>query len=71
MKNCCEKCDAPTGLMGLAYICSFECTFCEACTGAMAGVCPNCQGQLVRRPTRKKKPAQVLAARIKGRMLGN
>jgi hypothetical protein len=33
-----------------AYICTFECTFCPACTRAMAEVCPNCGGELVRRP---------------------
>lgn len=36
-----------------ARICSFECTFCEACsTGKLSGVCPNCGGELVRRPVR-------------------
>jgi hypothetical protein len=36
-----------------ARICSFECTFCEACaTSTLAGWCPNCGGELVRRPVR-------------------
>lgn len=36
-----------------ARICSFECTFCEACaTSKLSGVCPNCGGELVRRPVR-------------------
>jgi hypothetical protein len=50
----CECCDAdlapdqPGG-----FICSFECTFCEACAnGRFGGACPNCGGQLVARPTR-------------------
>jgi uncharacterized protein len=36
-----------------ARICSFECTFCAACAAErLAGVCPNCGGELVRRPIR-------------------
>jgi len=36
-----------------ALICSFECTFCQACgTGVLNGHCPNCGGGLVARPTR-------------------
>ncbi|MGI9234957.1 MAG: DUF1272 domain-containing protein [Woeseiaceae bacterium] len=36
-----------------ATICSFECTFCRDCaTGKFGSVCPNCGGDLVRRPTR-------------------
>jgi hypothetical protein len=42
-----------------ARICSFECTFCVICAdGLLAGVCPNCGGELVRRPVR---PAARLA----------
>jgi hypothetical protein len=40
-------------------ICSFECTFCRACADArLQGRCPNCGGELVRRPIR---PADRLA----------
>ena len=36
-----------------ARICSFECTFCATCAdGVLAGSCPNCGGELVRRPIR-------------------
>lgn len=35
-----------------ALICSFECTFCEDCAQEMAMRCPNCGGELVRRPQR-------------------
>jgi uncharacterized protein len=36
-----------------AMICSFECTFCVQCVeGVLLGVCPNCGGELVRRPIR-------------------
>ena len=50
----CELCDrdlppdAPE-----ARICSFECTFCAPCVEEeLAGRCPNCGGELVRRPIR-------------------
>jgi hypothetical protein len=36
----------------LAFICSYDCTFCPACTVSMAQVWPNCGGELVRRPRR-------------------
>ena len=49
--ECCDK-DLPAEQAG-ARICSFECTFCEACTTTVfAGICPNCGGELVVRPTR-------------------
>jgi hypothetical protein len=36
-----------------ARICSFECTFCVECAESkLEGVCPNCGGELVRRPRR-------------------
>jgi hypothetical protein len=35
-----------------AYICSYECTFCALCAEELAHVCPNCSGELVRRPRR-------------------
>jgi len=37
-----------------ALICSFECTWCVACAGTHlpGGLCPNCGGELVRRPIR-------------------
>lgn len=41
-----------------ARICSFECTFCSTCAEVRLGnICPNCQGELVRRPIR---PAAAL-----------
>ncbi|KQP17653.1 DUF1272 domain-containing protein [Pseudorhodoferax sp. Leaf267] len=42
-----------------ARICSFECTFCEDCASQrLAGLCPNCGGELVARP---RRPAGKLA----------
>jgi len=49
--ECCDQ-DLPAASTA-AFICSFECTFCEGCaTGVLAGMCPNCGGELVRRPRR-------------------
>lgn len=53
MRPQCEKCSAALSPTGTAYICTFECTFCEPCTQAMQHVCPNCGGELVRRPRKK------------------
>jgi len=50
MKPGCEKCGRPLDPIGEAYICIYECTFCRECTEAMAATCPNCGGELVRRP---------------------
>ena len=55
--ECCDK-DLPPGSRE-AMICSFECTFCTDCASeALDGQCPNCGGELVRRPVR---PAAKLA----------
>jgi len=59
--ECCDK-DLPADSLD-AMICTFECTFCRSCaTTVLAGVCPNCSGNLVARPVRpaallKKYPA--------------
>ena len=37
---------------GVGYICSYECTYCASCVDKMSYVCPNCGGELVRRPRR-------------------
>ncbi|MBX9746631.1 MAG: DUF1272 domain-containing protein, partial [Hyphomonadaceae bacterium] len=42
-----------------ARICTFECTFCAPCADdVLKGQCPNCGGNLERRPIR---PADKLA----------
>ena len=54
MRPDCETCGVllPAEAPG-AFICSFECTFCEACAGGeLAGACPNCSGVLMPRPPR-------------------
>jgi uncharacterized protein len=49
----CECCDRDLGPADEAYICTYECTFCRDCThDVLAGNCPNCLGDLQRRPTR-------------------
>jgi uncharacterized protein len=60
LKPNCENCDRdlPPDSRA-AMICSFECTFCAECAAdKLAGRCPNCGGELVRRPVR---PAEKLA----------
>jgi len=54
--ECCDR-DLPPDSVA-ARICSFECTFCVGCAeGVLGGRCPNCGGELVRRPIR---PAEKL-----------
>jgi uncharacterized protein len=49
--ECCDR-DLPPE-SELARICTYECTFCAACAeGVFGGTCPNCGGELVRRPVR-------------------
>lgn len=50
MRPNCEGCGTGLPADGVAFVCSFECTFCSLC--AAGGACPNCGGELVRRPTR-------------------
>ena len=65
--ECCDK-DLPPDSPE-AFICSFECTFCRDCmTTRLNGHCPNCGGELVRRPVRpeealRRHPASTLHSR--------
>jgi len=61
LRPSCECCgrdlapDAPDAL-----ICTFECTWCTDCAAGFPDrACPNCGGELVRRPVR---PAHLLAS---------
>lgn len=66
LRPCCECCgsDLPPDSRD-ALICTFECTFCRSCgEGDLKGICPNCGGELVRRPIRpvaklEKNPAST------------
>lgn len=54
--ECCDR-DLPPDATD-ALICSFECTFCADCAASrLGGACPNCGGELVRRP---RRPAEKL-----------
>lgn len=55
MKAECEKCGRRLDHQSEAFIYSHECTFCPDCADEMKNVCPNCTGELVRRPRRKPK----------------
>lgn len=55
--ECCDK-DLPSDAMD-ALSCSFECTFCAECAEKhFDNICPNCGGELLRRPIR---PSHLLA----------
>jgi hypothetical protein len=55
MRRVCERCEVALAPTDEAHICTYECTFCPSCAHEMAHVCPNCGGELVRRP----RPAQA------------
>jgi hypothetical protein len=61
--ECCDR-DLPPDARD-AMICTFECTFCAGCAATVfGGTCPNCGGELVRRPVRpaaklEKNPAST------------
>jgi two-component system LytT family sensor kinase len=52
MKLQCERCGTALEASAEAKICSYGCTFCFDCASGLGDVCPNCGGELVRRPRR-------------------
>ncbi|MFF2158461.1 DUF1272 domain-containing protein [Paenibacillus chitinolyticus] len=50
MKKDCQICGHTLDAQSEAYICVHECTFCKNCTEERGHICPNCSGELVRRP---------------------
>ncbi|ABS22402.1 DUF1272 domain-containing protein [Bacillus cytotoxicus] len=54
MKENCQTCNNSLQLDSEAYICTYECTFCAPCTENTHHICPNCGGELIRRPKKKK-----------------
>jgi len=55
--ECCDR-DLPPDSTE-AVICTYECTFCRDCAqNVLKNVCPNCGGELLRRP---RRPAEKLA----------
>jgi hypothetical protein len=57
LRPVCERCGASLPLDSTdARICSYECTFCARCTDeVLGGICPNCGGDLQRRPARARQ----------------
>ena len=57
--ECCDRDLSPSA--DVAFICSFECTWCADCVRTFpAGACPNCGGSLQLRPSRA--PHKLLTA---------
>ena len=57
----CECCDRDLAVDDAdVWICTYECTWCGPCArDVLAMVCPNCDGELVRRP--RRPPAALIA----------
>lgn len=51
-KEACDGCAVHLSWIDPAFICTHECTWCVECHAGFGGVCPNCSGELVRRPKR-------------------
>ncbi|MCA1558499.1 MAG: DUF1272 domain-containing protein [Acidobacteria bacterium] len=69
LKSLCERCGQGIEPSDKAYICVYECTFCHACTMWLGFNCPNCGGELVRRP--RPKGAEPLKERANPSETGN
>ncbi|HEY6764129.1 MAG TPA: DUF1272 domain-containing protein [Candidatus Sulfotelmatobacter sp.] len=59
MKSKCEGCGASLPPDSEAYICSYGCTFCPNCFFSKQQICPNCGGELLRRPRRRADAADA------------
>jgi hypothetical protein len=68
MRDRCERCSETLVSDDDAYICTYECTFCPCCRDALQAVCPNCGGELVRRP--RREPASLVACVVGSRDVG-
>nr|WP_240517703.1 DUF1272 domain-containing protein [Bacillus pseudomycoides] len=55
MKTNCQTCNISLQTDSEAYICTYECTFYAPYTEKTNQVCPNCGGELVRRPRKNNK----------------
>ncbi|KEI71899.1 alginate lyase [Endozoicomonas elysicola] len=70
MKKHCQQCQAKTDEADLAFICSFECTFCSTCADHQDFICPNCNGELLQRPRRTRTPLDVSLTQMKRKLFG-
>jgi uncharacterized protein len=61
MKPQCERCASILGEDEIAFICSYECTFCGTCTRWFQARCPNCSTELCPRPRRSSEAASLAA----------
>lgn len=61
MRTECERCRQQLGHEDVAFVCSFECTYCVDCAEVLGGVCDTCSGELVRRPRRSTSRAATPA----------
>jgi ribosomal protein S18 acetylase RimI-like enzyme len=55
-RRACGGCRVALDDTGAAYFCASECTFCAPCARRVRFVCPNCSGELVRRPRKGPPP---------------
>lgn len=67
MKSSCEKCESLLNLDSQAYICSYECTYCESCCDKLNNTCPNCGGELCVRPKRGTRQELIHIEKFKTR----
>jgi len=63
LRPACGQCHRPLSESAPAYICSSESTWCPECYRSFHGLCPECGGELVRRPrpSRRASAADVAA----------
>jgi GNAT superfamily N-acetyltransferase len=57
----CGRCHDTLTNAGRAYFCAFECTYCATCARTLRFICPNCSGELVRRPRQGTAPKPGLS----------
>ena len=62
MRGECERCRQSLGHEDVAYVCSLECTYCAECAEVLTLTCPNCSGELSRRPRRRAARTPVTPA---------
>jgi GNAT superfamily N-acetyltransferase len=58
-RGACDRCSRSLAGDDAAFVCSYACTFCASCTRTLAWKCPNCGGELARRPRRNPSTATI------------